>query len=1236
MIDFRRWFLLFIVGLASAAQAQNINISLLAQHEPPNSNISFGDVWAEGDIACLGIWLGYSTSYGVGIYSISNPAAPTLLSIYSSPTSSHNQFELGALRNRIGYFGSWSGGGVHIVSLTNPAAPVFLSKIGSAQNGFDKVHTLFLERDFLYEAAHVSGTNQVKVIDISNPFAPTFVRDIVCTNAYKIHQITAVKKGASTILYTSDFGGGPSSAPGQTDIWDVTHVGTQPATWLGKIISGSSSHSSWPTPDGNTLIVCRETMGGDVRLYDISNPANPVLQCAITPSSMGLPAAIPHNPVVVSNLLFLSWYQNGVQIFDITDRTKPVRIGSYDTYPSSSTSSFVGNWGVFPDFGLSKLLLSDIQSGLYILDASAVLTATNNYPPLIVNLPSSITATQGMTATISATVTGSSLAYQWKFNGTNISGATGSSLVLSNVQLEAAGNYSVQVGNAAATLTSSAVSLSVLIPDAPTQVVFSENFDSAASSNNWNVFDGAANGTSDYTAEWDFNYNTYFSEFNESNIPPAPNSTNGTTRGLRLTVNNNDAVQSTAGVSLYPKNQTFSGAYKLKFDMWMNYPGVAGGSGAAGSTENAIFGLNHSGTRVNWHSANPSDGTWFTVMGEGGDSNNRDYRAYEGNLSGQAPLLSFTQTGFGVSGAVSANNTDLSFRNIFPSTTSETPGAPGKQWVEVEISQDANKILKWKMNGNLIAQRSNTSPFTNGTIMIGYMDIFGSIANPAEDAFVLFDNLRVEVPISAVSPQISSHPQNAAVYPGQDAIFSVAATGTETLNFQWRFNNENILGATSSSLTVSNVQPELVGKYSVVVFNNYGSAVSSNALLTLIDSPYLNTVKATPGARSALISWKSTIPSDSMVQFSVANAVIESPSAMSAMGASFGSSSYIDRNIITNHSILLTGLTPGTLYSFQVISTAETNSYVSGVYQFTTAGAVIVDNPEAVFTGQWTDATFSTDRFGTNYQFASSVTAPATATATFRPNLPTAGKYDLHVFYPQGGNRANNAPYTISSSAGELTVPVNQQSGGGAWQSIASARAFASGTSGFVRVANNANPSVVIADAVRFTYVESQETSLGEVPAWWEEFYFETNIDPSIDHDNDGYSTADEYVLGTSPTDAESHLKVDLQASGSSANVTFWPYVGNRDYQLLFKTNITDANWEILSPGSITPTPYGHGIFSVSPANVSHGFYRLVVQLVPEGSFSGKMKVAAESAFVGFAEAACGVNRVYVIPAVKK
>src|SRR6202008_2240740 len=130
-------------------------------------------------------------------------------------------------------------------------------------------------------------------------------------------------------------------------------------------------------------------------------------------------------------------------------------------------------------------------------------------------------------------------------------------------------------------------------------------------------------------------------------IPPAPNS-GGTTRGVKFTVNNNDATGSTAGVNIYPTNKSFSGNFALKCDMWINYPGASGGTGAGveGSTQHGIIGLNHFGTRVNWASTvnTPTDGIWFAVDGEGGTA--RDYRAYLGNLSGmQTELIGRTASG---------------------------------------------------------------------------------------------------------------------------------------------------------------------------------------------------------------------------------------------------------------------------------------------------------------------------------------------------------------------------------------------------------------------------------------------------------------------------------------------------------------------------------------------------------------------------------------------------------------
>jgi hypothetical protein len=89
-----------------------------------------------------------------------------------------------------------------------------------------------------------------------------------------------------------------------------------------------------------------------------------------------------------------------------------------------------------------------------------------------------------------------------------------------------------------------------------------------------------------------------------------------------------------------------------------------------------------------------------------------------------------------------------------------------------------------------------------------------------------------------VAPVITGQPQSASVYQGSNVAFTVAVSGSVPLSFQWRFNTTSLLsGGTNSSYTRSNVQPSDAGDYSVRVSNVAGTAISSNASLTVIPPP---------------------------------------------------------------------------------------------------------------------------------------------------------------------------------------------------------------------------------------------------------------------------------------------------------------------------------------------------------------------------------------------------------------
>lgn len=85
----------------------------------------------------------------------------------------------------------------------------------------------------------------------------------------------------------------------------------------------------------------------------------------------------------------------------------------------------------------------------------------------------------------------------------------------------------------------------------------------------------------------------------------------------------------------------------------------------------------------------------------------------------------------------------------------------------------------------------------------------------------------------AAPPAITAQPVSQSAVAGSTAAFSVTASGTEPLAYQWRKDGAVINGATNATLTLNSVQSDQLGSYSVVVTNSLGSATSVSAVLSL-------------------------------------------------------------------------------------------------------------------------------------------------------------------------------------------------------------------------------------------------------------------------------------------------------------------------------------------------------------------------------------------------------------------
>ena len=99
--------------------------------------------------------------------------------------------------------------------------------------------------------------------------------------------------------------------------------------------------------------------------------------------------------------------------------------------------------------------------------------------------------------------------------------------------------------------------------------------------------------------------------------------------------------------------------------------------------------------------------------------------------------------------------------------------------------------------------------------------------------------------IASGAPIITNQPRSLVVHAHDMASFQVSASGTVPLAYQWTLNGTNLAGATSGTLTVSNVMPTDLGLYAVIVTNNFGTTVSSNAQLEMypfIAAPFTGAV----------------------------------------------------------------------------------------------------------------------------------------------------------------------------------------------------------------------------------------------------------------------------------------------------------------------------------------------------------------------------------------------------------
>ncbi len=480
-----------------------------------------------------------------------------------------------------------------------------------------------------------------------------------------------------------------------------------------------------------------------------------------------------------------------------------------------------------------------------------------NIPPTITTQPQGLTTLYGSNITLSVVAAGTApLNYQWRFNGTNIDGEGDSTLSLTDVQSSDTGSYSVLVQNIAGTIISSNA---VLIVNGPPSILQSPQDQSVSAGSNA-TFTVLAASTTALAYQWLLNGTNLAGATTSAYVQNNVQSAN--TGFYSVTVSNvyGGAVSDQALLTLDGVVVFFDGFESNNLAGWTN---LAGATSLTVSTNQAHGGTNSALCDISsdkmYHALpyaveNHCQATFWIYDDQGPQTRwFGEVRGYGGNYAATPnqvlaigrydAAFPTNQTGDLNGGLVDTNyyqaqvvnGDNAGFLNL------NVSGAPTRSvgWHKFVIEREADGVtIDFYMDNVAAGTVYDADDVDWDAVTIG------STGTDSTNGNAWFDDVKVEY---LDVPQILTDPQDYYANLGGTATFSVEATGNVT-GYQWQFNGTNIAGATTSSLTLNNVQTNNLGNYSVWAMNGIGPALSGDAILdtnvppAIVTSPVSQTV----------------------------------------------------------------------------------------------------------------------------------------------------------------------------------------------------------------------------------------------------------------------------------------------------------------------------------------------------------------------------------------------------------
>ena len=350
-------FVLFLFAISNTtfSQTDPLNVSFVGNLA---YDVELSDIWGyqapDGtEYALVG------TNNGFSIVSLADPANPTEVQFIPGATSVWRDIKTFGTH---AYITTDEGNDgllvVDMAGLPNSIDSYYWKPNLLNQGTLSTCHNLYVdELGWMYLAGCSSNGNRINnggvlIFDVfTDSFNPVFVGNTTAQYAHDVYT-------KDDLLYSSNLTNG-------LRIFDITDR-ANPVLEAVQPTAFDFTHNAWSTDDNSYVFTTDELADAPVGSYDVTDLDDVKELDLFRPTTTLGEGVIPHNVQVLGNYIIVSYYSDGCIVIDATHPDNLIEVGNYDTF-IPTTTGFSGAWGAYPYLPSGLILISDIESGLYVL-----------------------------------------------------------------------------------------------------------------------------------------------------------------------------------------------------------------------------------------------------------------------------------------------------------------------------------------------------------------------------------------------------------------------------------------------------------------------------------------------------------------------------------------------------------------------------------------------------------------------------------------------------------------------------------------------------------------------------------------------------------------------------------------------------------------------------------------------------------------------------------------------------